>query len=54
MSLRLEIMKGGVFMSRTIILLFLIANILSLCSCSIGGSRIKLLNQDNDSEKIDA
>jgi uncharacterized SAM-binding protein YcdF (DUF218 family) len=41
-------------MSRKIIAVFFLLNILLLCSCSIGGSRLKMLNTDNSDKKADA
>lgn len=39
---------------KQIIGFLLIASILFLCSCSLGGSRVQMLNKDNDEEKADA
>lgn len=41
-------------MIKRIIILLLIASMFFLCSCSLGGSRVQMLNKDNDEGKADA
>lgn len=41
-------------MRKRIIGFLLIASMLFLCSCSLGGSRVQMLNKDNDEGKADA
>jgi hypothetical protein len=41
-------------MIKQILRFLLIASILFLCSCSLGGSRVEMLNKNNDEGKADA
>lgn len=41
-------------MMKQILVFLLIASMLFLCSCSLGESRVQMLNKDNDEGKADA
>lgn len=52
--LHLHFNKGEATVSKKIVVLFLLVNILLLSSCSLEGTRTDMLNKDNDDKKADA